>query len=568
MTFPIRMKCSLRKLGFIAVLLTALTGCQDTGKTPLIPNQQDLDPELLDSLESQEERQLVVVWYDDLEPESDSQALPALKRAPQLYAEQSSKRLAVQQGSSYSYVDTAIVYAQHVANLVQGTPGHWAELRPVSAYQAGDAFAVKHSFYVGSSYDHPIPAAMIDDIMQGANFSWLGYNIWSLDKPEIAASLSQLGLRYDGLIAAYTPSEAAQSYNTIEYHNYDFKKQLESMDMVAMSVLSPTVMVYAWAKNPQTERLPYALKTGNFWYLADMPFVYVYERDRYLVFADLVPLMLGYDNSCEPRAIIRVEDVSPNDSVSSLARVFNLLSEEQIPFGVATIAKYENQPGKLLLSWADNPAALAELLAVQSGYGQILLHGYTHSYPGLPNPLGISGVDWEFWDITTDSPIAGLTAAMAAQRVKDGRDELLSYGLWPRAWVTPHYAADPDYYKNFKEVFWRYFERRTLKSGNTVVGQFFPYPVRDINNRALVLPENTNFISEGNLLPDILETARANLAMRCPWIGTFFHPFLLNPDYLGVNAISPEELKAFFAEIRALGYTYVSISSVRRNPIR
>ncbi len=553
--------------GVLVLILFGLNACQSSSKTPDSPDYTDNDPDLLSPLEAPGERQIVLVLYDDIEPPA-LKATPNIKHAPQVFAEKSSSGLNVLQASSYSYSDAANIFAQHVANLVQGTEGHWAEIRPVSQYQAGDAFTVKHTFYVGSTYDQPIPDALVSDIMAGASLTWLSYNIWALDKPELNASLEQLGLQYNDLLEASTPAQIASTYNTVEYNNYDFKKELEPMDIVDMTVDETAVQVYAWAKNSTGERIPYAMKTGNFWYIADNPFIYVYERDRYLVFADLVPLMLGVDVSCQPRAIIRVEDVSPNASATELATVFNILDEEKIPFGIATIPVYENQADQLELKWSDNPAALAEMLKAQSGYGQILQHGYTHTYEGLLNPSGESGNDWEFWNINTDAPITELTPELALQRVKDGRDELLSYGLWPRAWVTPHYAADPSYYSEFKNAFWRFYERRTLKSGNTVVGQFFPYPIRDINDRGLILPENTNYISETNLLPDILETARANLAMRCPWIGTFFHPFLLDPDYTEVNAVSPAELKQFFADVRALGYTYVSPTSVRRNPVR
>lgn len=553
-------------LGLLFISLMALTACQNSAKTP-VPNFDEADPDLLSPLEAEAERQIVLVLYDDIEPVALRTA-SAKKHVPRLFTENSNSGLNVLQSSSYSYSDAGMVFAQHIANLVQGSEGHWAEIRGVSQYQAGDAFAVKHTFYIGSTYDHPIPEALISDIAAGAKLSWISYNIWKLDNSALNASLAQFGLQYNDVIEATTPGQISRTFNTIEYNNYDFKKDLEPMDIVAMAADESQVNVYAWAKNSAGQRLPYAMKSGNFWYFADNPFVYVYERDRYLVFADLVPLMLGIDVSCQPRAIIRVEDVSPNANASELATVFGILDSEKVPFGIATIPIYKNEATQLELKWSDNPAALAEMLKAQSGYGQILQHGYTHTYPGLLNPSGESGTDWEFWNINTNSPIAALTPELAAQRVKDGRDELLSYGLWPRAWVTPHYAANPTYYSEFKDAYWRFYERRTLMSGNTVVGQFFPYPVRDINDRGLILPENTNFISEGNLLPDILETARANLAMRCPWMGGFFHPFLLDPDYTGVNAVSPEELRQFFTDVRALGYTFVNPSSVRRNPAR
>ncbi len=549
----------------IMALLLFITACQEQ-KASTSPFQEDTDPDFFDTLESPAERQIVTVLYDDTEPVFlNSAALSIAKRYG--YG-----GLETQQ--AFSFVDNAIINAQHIANLVQGVKGHWAETKPVSEYQLGDANLVKHTFYMGSTFDNPVPDALIQDVMSGSNVTWLHYNIWQLNRPALNASLEQLGLEYlEGLYFA-DPNDAANSFNTIEYNGYDFKKVLSDLELNVIGLITPTnpnaaaVEVLAEAKDPNGNRRPYALKSGNFWYIADSPFSYVYERDRYLVFADLVPKMLGVDITCEPRALIRIEDVTPNDSSTSLARIFDVFTAEQVPFGIATVAIYENQPQGITLNWGDNPAALAVMLDAQNGFGQVLQHGYTHTTPNFLNPVGISGVDWEFWNINENVPLPNLSPEQALARVKTGQDELLSYGLWPRAWVTPHYAANPSYYPKFKEAYWRYYERRTLMSGNISTGQFFPYPVRDINDRALVLPENTNFVSEGNLLPDILETGRANLALSCPWMGMFMHPFLLDPSFTGVNAVTPAELTQFIADVRALGYTFVTPTSVRRNPVR
>ncbi len=546
-------------------LLFAVTACQEQ-KTTESPFQEDLDPDLFDTLETADQRQIVVVLYDDNEPTALNAA--SLTSIPKQYGYSG-----LQTQQAFSFVDNAIINAQHIANLVQGVKGHWAEIKPVSQYQAGDANLVKHTFYMGSTYDNPVPDALIQDIMAGANVTWLNYNIWQLNRPALNASLEQLGIEYiEGLYFA-DPNDAANSFNTIEYNGYDFKKVLSDLELNVIGLLdpnpnAPAVEVLAEAKDPNNNKRPYALKSGNFWYIADSPFSYVYERDRYLIFADLVPKMLGVDITCEPRALIRIEDVTPNDSSTDLARIFDVFTASQVPFGIATVAVYENQPNNITLTWGDNPAALQVMLDAQSGFGQVLQHGYTHTTPNFLNPSGISGVDWEFWNINDNVPLPNLSPEQAVARIKTGQDELLSYGLWPRAWVTPHYAANPTYYPKFKEAYWRYYERRTLMSGNISTGQFFPYPVRDINDRALVLPENTNFVSEGNLLSDILETGRANLALSCPWMGMFMHPFLLDPAFTGVNAVTPEELTQFIADVRGLGYTFVTPTSVRRNPVR
>ncbi|MGV7959497.1 hypothetical protein PJP14_29795, partial [Mycobacterium kansasii] len=50
--------------------------------------------------------------------------------------------------------------------------------------------------------------------------------------------------------------------------------------------------------NPKTgEQAPYVVRSGNFWYVADLPFSYIGPRDRYLVLADMLHDMLGVNHA-------------------------------------------------------------------------------------------------------------------------------------------------------------------------------------------------------------------------------------------------------------------------------
>lgn len=543
----IRSKSLSSLIVVITTLLLVLIACQSSITPSSQIGVEDQDTELNILTQALQE---VVVLYDDQRASSfsfQSQALSSSFGANQGLRTQ-----------AYNEVDGAKITAQIIANLVGGSKGYRAVIRPISAYKAGDAFNAARVIYAGTTYNHPIPQAFVEDINKGAPVTWLSYNIWKLGDTQ------NLGFSYQGIEAASTARAAGTSFNTIRYNGYDFKKELRPMEMVKVSAASDT-KVLAWALKPSGERTPYALQKGSFWYIADIPTSWVYERDRYLVFTDLVPKMLGVELSCEPRALIRVEDVKPADNAVDLNRVFTMLEELTIPFGIATVPLGRDELKNETTVWTDNQAALDAVLTAQDGMGEVFQHGYTHTYDGLANPSGKSGEDWEFWNINTNGPIPSLSPQEAAQRVADGKSVLEALGLLPRGWVTPHYAADPDYYPGFRDIYWRNFERRMISSGDTFAGQLFTYPVRDSLSRALILPENANFISKTNSLENILETAKANKALSCPWLGMFIHPYLFNPDYNGTDAVTVSEFKQFVTDLRGLGYEFQKLSSVTLN---
>ncbi len=483
---------------------------------------------------------------------------------------------------AYSYPDAAQIYAIMLNNLL----GRYADVvvtrKAVSAYTAGEANQYYRTFYIGSTYEDPVPPALIADIMAGAKVTWLNYNIWRLDNAAIGASLSRLGLRYVALYPEYLPAEFSTGFNKIDYRGYTFKKYIPGLlevpiEMIEVAVESPSVVVHAWAKNSAGRQIPYALQSGNFWYVADNPFTYIHEQDRYLVLADLIAPMMGRDITCTPRALARMEDLSPNDQGADLKRMLDALNRVKIPFLATVIPLFvdNNTVPVTQIGWTQNSAALNQLRRIPSIRGRIFQHGYTHQFENLKNPFGISGDDWEFWRVELDAsgnritstPIPGMTATSALQRIQTGRNILVnlstrSVNLTPVGWTTPHYEADPGYYATFNQVYNRVMERRIYQVGTVIAGQFFPYPVRDVNG-TLMLPETLGSVQPNYLLPMLEEAARANRVLRCPWAGHFFHAYTIDPDYNGPNAYTVAQFEGFLRYVRdTLGYTYVDPTTV------
>jgi len=488
----------------------------------------------------------VLILYGDATPQSEQ------RRSPQFY---------LGDWQTFPYKDAGLIYATLLQNLLGHFEGLELEIKAISDYKANDAFQTVRTFYIGSSQNEPLPAAFLKDVLALAPVTWIGFNSEQLNTE---AAFKRLGMAYATHFADYEAPFV--SFSNISYKGFSFEKNANPMDLVGVSVndeLDP--VVHAWAYTPQGERSPYALQKDAFWFIADIPFTYPHEQDRYLVFADLLSDMLGVKESCAPKALLRVEDVRPTDSIADLSRVFDVLIEEEVYFSMATIPFYANENTGEYISWADKSETLELLQTMQSsGWGFVFQHGTTHHTPDMLNPVGISGADWEFWDANSFSALTNMNPQDALERVLTGKQALYDNALNPVGFITPHYAAPSSFLSRFSEAHQVFFERRFVASGLLRASQFFPYPSFD-SHGVFMLPENANYLSEANSFETMIETAKANRVLSCPWLGVFMHPYIFNPSYQGSDNHSPEALRDFIRNTRALGYEFVRPTEVNRS---
>ena len=449
--------------------------------------------------------------------------------------------------------DQAAIYVIMLENLLGHFGGLTIEKRPTTRYEPGSAFNTLRTFYIGSVYDAEVPETLLEDALQNAPITWLAYNVWQLSAPDQNA----LGFTYLTLHHALAPASFTRTFNRIRYRDFIFNKYPAPMEMIELRA-EGGARVHAWALDADDRRVPYILQHENFWYVADNPFTYLHETDRYLVFADTLGLMLGRQETCEPEAILRFEDVSPVSDPAALETAFTLARALELPAAAAVVPRYLDAAGGVVTerTWADAPDVVGLLQEFEAAGGRIFQHGYTHQYETLHNPSGKSLVDWEFWDVNANAPIEGLSAQEARDRVARGKALLEGLALHPVGWVTPHYQADTSLYESFDQIYPLSFERRQYRVGSLTTSQFFPYAVRDVSN-GVVLPENAGFVEDASSFVRIIDVALANRALTCPRLGLFFHPSLFTRSADGTQAVTEGQFEKFIADVRALGYRFV-----------
>jgi uncharacterized protein YdaL len=495
-------------------------------------------------------------------------------------------------------------YAIMLRNLL----GHFdaqVDLVPVQQYTAGAVNNYNATFYLGAAYDHQLPAQFLSDVSTTTNtVVWFKYNLWQLAWNPAYDFTNRTGINFAGLRglnATPTPSEPNPGFfNKIKYKNLDFVKYYQ-YDAVRNVVNADPEVGWTTIRDPakaqalvrmynrELESAPYITRSSNFWYVADLPFSFIGPRDRYLVFADVLHDMLGLPHASYHKAMVRLEDVGAMVSVQAMKTLSDYLASKTIPFSVAVIPRYRDPLG-LYNDGKPQDVSLAEATNLQTALnyalgkgGELVMHGYTHQYGNVRNPhTGVSGDDYEFWNIVDNAPVPEDSAAWAQSRMNSGLSEMRALGLKPIAWEAPHYHTSALTARTAPQLFTKTYQRVVYFTADKpnffapvakdfALGQFFPYSVYRDHYGQRVLPENLGNIeydihtidptsNYNYTADDIITNAKYAKVIRDGAASFFFHPFWLEPE-LGVPGF--EDFKKTVDGITALGYTWAAASKFK-----
>lgn len=505
-------------------------------------------------------------------------------------------------GSEFSKL--GMIFAIMLKNLL----GHFesdAELLPVQSYVAGKMQGFDAIFYMGSYYGNLLPAAFLKDVSNTKKtVVWFNYNLTQLAWSPAYGFREKFGFDYSNLRGLNAVPTAANPepgfFDTVSYKGKSFVKHYVFNKATGIINADPDIgvttvvdaakaAVLVSVSNPKTgETAPYITRSGNFWYVADMPFSFIGPRDRYLVLADLLHDMLGINHAQSHKAMVRLEDVGAKVSVQAMQTLTDYMHSKKIPFSIAVIPRYVDPLGVFNGGVAQAiPLSQATQLKTALNYalprgGEIVMHGHTHQYSNIRDPhTGVSGHDYEFWNIVTNAPVAEDSTAWVLGQLNAGLAELTGNGYTPVAWETPHYHASAVASKAIAQVFRTTYQRvvyftadqpnfNPVPNKDFAMGQIFPYVIKKDYYGQRIIPESlgniqydvNTFDSTSNSLhtwQDIVTNAEYGKTVRDGFASFFFHPFLLEPA-AGVPGF--EDFQKVITGITNLGYTWVSPSQV------
>ncbi|MFF5206194.1 DUF2334 domain-containing protein [Streptosporangium sp. NPDC000396] len=457
------------------------------------------------------------------------------------------------------------VHSVLAANLAS----HFGPVRVLgtSAYRAGMLRRHRALVYLGTSAYQRLPAALRADVLAGSRrVLWMGGNIDQLTtQHDFAArygwrwgNLSQAeirGIRYKDTLLSRDPVEEPL-------------RTFAELDRRRVKVLGTVV-----ARDGRT--WPWAVRSGNLTYVAEVPLNSAADDDRYLGAADLLFDLLAPTTPARHRALVRLEDIGPQADPNAVRAVGELLFRKGVPFSFGVIPVYRGPlpdgPDRLEIRMKDRPELVRALTYLLEHGGTMVMHGYTHQSDGPANPLnGESGQDFEFFrthfdphrGLVYDGPIPGGSASWMDRRLDAAAAELRAAHLpVPRVFEPPHYAASQENYRVIARRFAARYDRGSYFSpawkGQSPASpymyeQFAPYLIRDVYG-SVIVPENLGMVQaqptgrgEGSV-ESIVAHARAQLVVRDNVASFFYHPFL-----------GTKQLEEAVDRIQALGYRFVS----------
>ncbi|MDG0025754.1 DUF2334 domain-containing protein [Trinickia sp. Y13] len=498
------------------------------------------------------------------------------------------------------YSKLGLIYAIMLRNLL----GHFnttVTIEPVQNYTAGQIGANTATFYIGDYYNNPLPAAFMSDVMTATKtVVWFKYNLWQIAWNTAYTFTQTYGINFLGLAGLNAqPSSSNPNpgfYDTVTYKNMSMVKYYAYNASTGVVNADPDIGLTQVADatkaqslvtitNSQTKATaPYVMRSGNFWYFADMPFTYIGPTDRYLVICDMLHDILNTGAPVNHRALVRLEDLDAYTTTASMKKLSDYLYSLKIPFTMATIPLYTD-PNGYYNGGVPETIHLAQATGLKAALnyalprgGKIVMHGYTHQYDSTPNVQNaVSGNDYEFWFMVQNRPVDEDSEQWAQGRMQDGLAEFTNNGYKVAGWGAPQYQMSPLASQAAAAQFGTSFQRAVYYTATDPqigtgaanqdfsAGQFFPYIINRDYYGERIVPENLGSIQYNicNIDPfscvaytwqQVLTNAQYALVVRDGFASFFFHPYWLEPG-LGVPAMS--DFKSLVSGVSKLGYKWV-----------
>jgi len=477
--------------------------------------------------------------------------------------------------SSTTYGWIGGMYAYQIGNLLSHF-GTTVTRQTVESYKSGQISNYNCAFYVGTIYGNKLPTAFKTDVVANTNpFCWMGYNLW-----EVAWNTAQTG--WNNAFATGFGFEFSYldgtGYPNVQYKGTTLtKQQLDPVQGDTSILNSQLASILATSSNGTTSA-PYITRGANFWYIADNPLEYVpTDRgdDRYLAFCDCLNDITGIPEPHAKQAALRIEDVSAICPSATLRSIADTLYASNVPYVVCVIPDYMDPLGvynngtPLEIQMQNSSQFVSDLLYMQSEGAQIIMHGVTHQYSNVANPInGVSADDVEFFIVqyisgveTAVGPLATDSTSWVTSRLKGGFTMMSESGFSRVVgWNTPHYFATPVDYKVFATQFDFCMDRAlTFATDNASTLHYLiqpsPYVYTDEYGNVRV-PETLGYCDPNgtsgivNLPVNMVGYANAISCVRGGWAGMYYHWFL-----------GTTMLQQLVSGIQAAGYTFEMPSS-------
>jgi hypothetical protein len=396
-------------------------------------------------------------------------------------------------------------------------------------YRAGQAKGCDALIYLGLYPSTKLPSALLSDLRGGdLAVCWLGRNLDQLDQ---SSGLERYGFR----LSARQPDG---TYREVRHHN----QTLERGDMlpVGIAVTDSSICHVLATLVGAGPAFPYAVRSGQFWYFADIPLTNVSPNGSHLVLCDELHEILRQEHEPRRAALLCIEGVDAQTDPDKVQGLTRYLAQEQVPFTISVTPVVADESTGQPIPLSRGRTLVGILREAQRAGAAVIADGSRYGPAGSSEDEGLR----EAREADRSSAQAG--TAQAARRAVS---ELLKCGLFPLAWATRQ-GHDGDALERaaVAEHWSTVWERRRVGESGPE-GQALPFLVEPGDHRQRVLPDNLPPLGKRTEVERILEQVRVyNNAVADPWL-----TIAVSPD------ADPEAVRMLVFELRAMRYDFADL---------
>lgn len=309
---------------------------------------------------------------------------------------------------------------------------HWniekIETLPASEYNTNDILEFDVVFAI-DEFGTELPKIFIDDVLKQTEkkIVWVG---------AVPIDISKLLQIETNITQEVSVDSFYVNYKDVSF----FTKELNITDNIVSFETDRTKILVTLEQNSSEQSIPIIqFVDDQFLFLAPV-LPHWYQTDSYTTpLLDSLHLTLGsHGQKCN--ALLRLEDINPHtysNFGSSLARAYEFLKSNEIPFHIAYIERYINPKEHIDITARDKRwfRRLMQRMAADD-LVTFIQHGYTHQIGDE-----VSAIGFEFWDIEKNSPLTYDSEEYVHGIVASARKGMKKDGLpVTDIWETPHYA--------------------------------------------------------------------------------------------------------------------------------
>ena len=217
--------------------------------------------------------------------------------------------------SEQRLISTAVSILSHFEGTITVVAAEEYRSRLIDAYDA--------TIYLGIREGTDLPEAFLTDCYDADRpLCWLGADIDQLAR---RFSLGRYGFAVQDAPAETVPARVV--YRGMAYWR-------EEAPLRRITVTQPQVCDIISAIENDGQALPYAVRSRNLWYFAEMPFERARRGGTHLILCDQLHQFLNQTHADARVALLYVAGVTPDTDTGRLTTLLRQLRAEGVPFGV------------------------------------------------------------------------------------------------------------------------------------------------------------------------------------------------------------------------------------------